>query len=35
MTVLVGKDLELDVARLLDELFHVELAVAKSIGGFS
>ena len=33
VAVLVGKDLELDVARLLDELLHVELAVAEGVGG--
>jgi hypothetical protein len=32
VAVLVGQDLELDVARLLDELFHVELAVAEGVG---
>ena len=29
VAVLVGEDLELDVARALDELFHVEVAVAE------
>ncbi len=33
--VLVGQNLELDVTRLLDELFHVEFTVAKGVGGFS
>ena len=32
VAVLVGQDLELDVARLLDELLHVELAVAEGVG---
>ena len=35
VAVLVGEHLELDVARLLDELLHVELAVAEGVGGFS
>ena len=35
VAVLVGEDLELDVARLLDELFHVEFAVAEGVGGLS
>ncbi len=33
VAVLVGQHLELDVARLLDELLHVELAVAEGVGG--
>ena len=32
VAVLVGQHLELDVARLLDELLHVELAVAEGVG---
>ncbi len=35
VAVLVGQHLELDVARLLDELLHVEFAVAEGVGGFS
>ena len=35
IAVLVGKHLELDVARLLDELLHVELAVAEGVGRLS
>ncbi len=35
MAVLVGQHLELDVARLLDELLHVELAVAEGVCGLS
>jgi len=31
--VLVGQHLKLDVAGVLDELFHVEFAVAKGVGG--
>ncbi len=31
VAVLIGQDLELDVARLLDELFHVEIAVAEGV----
>ena len=34
VAVFVGQHLELDVARLLDELLHVELAVAECIGSF-
>ena len=34
VAVLVGENLELDVARVLDELLHVELAVAECVGGF-
>ena len=33
VAVLVGQHLELDVARVLDELLHVELAVAEGVGG--
>jgi hypothetical protein len=33
VAVLVGENLELDVAGLLDELLHVELAVAEGVGG--
>ncbi len=33
--VLVGQDLELNVARLLNELLHVELAVAEGVCCFS
>ena len=32
IAVLIGQHLELDVARLLDELLHVELAVAEGVG---
>ena len=32
VAVFVGENLELDVARLLDELLHVELAVAEGVG---
>src|SRR5208337_3438565 len=32
MAVLVGQYLELDVAGLLDEFFHIQLAVAEGIG---
>src|ERR1700733_1630255 len=32
--MLIGQHLELDVARLLDELLHVKLAVAEGIGRF-
>ncbi len=32
VAVLVGQDLELDVARLLNEFFHVEFAVAEGVG---
>ena len=32
VAVLVGQNLELDVARLLDKLFHIELAVAEGLG---
>jgi len=35
VAVLVGEDLELDVARLLDELFHIEFAVAEGVGSLS
>ncbi len=34
VAVLVGQHLELDVARALDELFHVEFAVAEGVGSF-
>ncbi len=35
VAVLVGENLKLDVAGLLDELLHVELAVAEGVGGLS
>ena len=35
VAVLVGEDLELDVARLLDEFLHIELAVAEGVGSLS
>ena len=34
VAVLIGEDLELDVAGTLDELLHVEVAVAEGAGGF-
>ncbi len=35
VAVLIGENLELDVARLLDELLHVEFAIAEGVGRFS
>ncbi len=35
VAVLVGEDLELDVARALDELLHVHVAVAERRRGFA
>ncbi len=34
VAVLVGQHLKFDVAGILNELFHVELAVAEGVGGF-
>src|SRR5690606_41950353 len=34
IAVVVGDDLELDVARLLEELLHVDLRIAESRAGF-
>src|SRR5882724_12049306 len=34
VSVCIAEDLKLDVTRLLDELFHVEIAIAEGVGGF-
>ena len=34
VAVLVGQHLEFDVARVLDVLLHVEVAIAEGFGGF-
>src|SRR5689334_19805573 len=34
VAMLIRQDLELNMARALDELFHVEVAIAKSIRSF-